>query len=187
MQTNNQNATCLNGTGETQSFQQYISKCRSAKDTQRANNFFSSSIEEYKSIFEGLRAQFDDLIITGDSMSSLVNLAGATTIKANGQIDALSKRKDVLKSEIHHYRQKEQTSDKNFLEDIMHKTPKKEITSTLQDAVLLLFWFGWIVLCSILIIVRYTSPGGSITSAAFSFVLVLMVTVCIFALLNAVA
>ena len=120
-------------------------------------------------------------------MSSLVNLAGATTSKANGQIDALSKRKEILKSKIHHYRQKEQTSDKNFLEDIMHKTPKKEVTSTLQDITLLLFWFGWIILCSILIIVRYASPGGSVTSAAFSFVLVLMVTICIYALLNAVA
>jgi hypothetical protein len=120
-------------------------------------------------------------------MSSLVNLAGATTSKANDRIDELSKRKEILKSEIHHYRQKEQTSDKNFLEDIMHRTPKKEVASTLQDAVLLLFWFGWSVLCSILVIVRYTSPGGSVTSAAFSFVLILMVTVCIFALLNAVA
>jgi len=187
MQTNNQNATCLNGTGETQSFQQYISKCRSASDTQRANNFFSSSIQEYKSIFEGLRAQYDDLIITGDSMNTLVNLAGATTSQANTQLDSLTKRKDTLKSEINHYRQKEQSSDKNFLEDIMHKTPQKEVTSTLQDIVLLLFWFGWLILCSILIIVRYASPGGSITSAAFSLVLVLMVTVCIFAILNAVA
>ena len=187
MQTNNQNATCLNGTGETQSFQEYISKCRTASDTQSANNFFSGSIEEYKSIFDGFRAQYDDLIFTGNSMSSLVNLAGATTSKANSQIEALSKRKDILKSKIHHYRQKEQTSDKHFLEDIMHRTPKKEVTATLQDAVLLLFWFGWVVLSMVLIIVRYSSPGGSVTSAAFSFVLVLMVTVCIFALLSAVA
>jgi Tfp pilus assembly protein PilN len=187
METNNQNASCLNGTGETASFQQYISKCRSASDTQRANNFFSSSIQEYKSVFESLRAQYDDLIITGDSMNSLVNLAGATTSQANTQIDTLSKRKETLKSKIQNYRQREQTSDKNFLEEIMHKKPTKKVAGTLQDGVLLLFWFGWIVLSIVLITVRYSSPGGSITSAAFSLVLIIMVTVCIFAILNAVA
>lgn len=186
--TDARNAKCLVGTSESRTFQQYVTDCRTSQDRTRATNFFSESIQKYKDAFESLRAQFDDLIITGDSMNSLVSLSGATTDGVNKQIDTLTKRKDQLLSEINQYRMAGGAADKSFLEEIMHdRAPKKEVAPSLQDVTLLLFWFGWVVMGVTLVAVRFMSPDGNWKSAAFSLVILLLVTVCLYAILKQVA
>jgi hypothetical protein len=186
--TDARNAKCLVGTNESRTFQQYVADCRTSQDNVRATNFFSESTQKYKEAFDSLRAQFDDLIITGDSMNSLVGLAGATTDGANRQLDTLTKRKDQLLSEINHYRLQGGAADKSFLEDVMHdRAPKNEVAPSLQDVTLLLFWFGWLVMVFTLVAVRYLSPDGNWRSAAFTLVIMLLVTVCMYAILKQVA
>lgn len=186
--TNTTNAKCLVGTSESRTFQQYVSDCRTSQDQTRATNFFSESIQKYKDAFDSLRAQFDDLIITGDSMNTLVSLSGATTSGANQQLDTLTKRKDQLLAEINQYRMIGGAADKTFLEDVMHdRAPKKEVAPSLQDVTLLLFWFGWLVMGVTLVAVRFLSPDGNWRSAAFSFVILLLVTICLYAILKQVA
>lgn len=186
--TDTKNAKCLVGTNESRTFQQYISECRTSQDTLRANNFFSESIQKYKEAFQSLRAQFDDLLVTGDSMNSLVNLAGASTSSANEQINTLTKHKDTLLAEIGQYRTIGGAADKSFLEDVMHgKTPKTEVAPSLQDVSLLLFWFGWVLMGVVLVMVRLLSPGGNMFASLFAFVILLLVTVCMYAILRQVA
>lgn len=182
---NTGSAICLVGTSETTSFNNYVNSCRTQADTQRANNFFSESVAKYKESFDHFRAQYDDLIVTGDSINSLMGLTGATADGVNRQIDALTKKKDLVKAEIEELRRRGESADKSFLEDIMHAQPKKEAAPSLQDAVLLLFWFGWAVLMATLIAVQFLTNGWR--SGLFSSAIIALVTLCLFALLRQLA
>jgi hypothetical protein len=187
LETNTLDATCLPGTGESTTFEQYVKRCRTAQDQQRANNFFSESIAQYKESFEQLRAQYDDLIVSGDSMNSLLSLSGGTVSAANNQINQLTKKKDMLKAEKDSIERQSQAADKSFLEEVMHGTPKPELAPGLDDIVLLLFWVSWLILGIALISVRTFSPMGGWRSALFSLTLLLLITVCLYGVLKQVA
>lgn len=181
-----QNAKCLSGPVVT-NFNEYVRDCRTDADKSRANNFFSESKQKFKDIFRDFRAQYDDLVITGDQFSTLARLSGASAGEANTRLNALSKKKTELLAEIKSYRRISDSSDKTFLEDIMNGRPEKTITPTLQDSVLLLFWFGWLVMSITLVAVRWGSPGGGWRAGTFTLLLMLLVTLFIFALLNQIA
>jgi hypothetical protein len=186
--TNQNDARCLSGTAETQTFQQYIQQCRKTQDTTRSLQFFSESKRGYKELFQTLRAQYDDILVTGNSLNALVELAGATTNGANAQLNTLQKRKDVLLAEIKGQKRAGEAADKSFLEDIMHgRQPQPETIPSLQDGVLLLFWFGWILMMITLVVVRFLAPGGGVKSGLFSLVLLVLVTIALFGLLKQVA
>ena len=177
--------TCLTGPTVT-GFNTYVSQCRSTDDTSRGNNFFSQSKDKFKNIFTDFKAQYTDLLHTGDSFSVLAGLSGATTSEANNQLNILSKKKTLLLADINSYRRIGDSSDKTFMEDIMHGRPQKELAPSLQDAVLLLFWFGWLVLSITLVAVRWGSPGGGWRAGSFTLLIMLLVTLVLFALLKQV-
>ena len=179
-------AKCLTGQVVT-NFNEYVRDCRTTDDISRGNNFFSESKQKFKDIFRDFRAQYDDLIITGNQFNTLASLSGATTGEANNQLDALNKKKTLLLADINSYRRISDSSDKSFLEDIMHGRPQKELAPSLQDAVLLLFWFSWLVLSITLVAVRWGSPGGGWRAGSFTLLLMLLVTLFVFALLKQVA
>ncbi len=181
------NATCLPNTAQTQTFQTYVSQCRTAADTARATNFFSNSIAEYKGTFQSLRAQFDDLIMLGDKVNSLTNASGQTVNSVDGQIGDLQKKKDKILAEIQSLRRSSEAADKTFLEDVMHGTPKEEVAPSMQDAVLLLFWFGWTVMIVTLVGIRWMSPGGNYKSGLFTFAILFLITLCVYAIIQKVA
>jgi hypothetical protein len=169
------------------SFTEYMARCRTTADESRATNFFIESKVKFKNIFNDFRAQYDDLIITGDQFSTLAGLSGATTGKANDQLNALSKKETMLLAELKSYRRISDSADKSFLEEIMHGRPQKELAPSLQDAVLLLFWFSWLVMSITLVAVRWGSPGGGWRAGSFTLLLMLLVTLFLFALLNQIA
>ena len=181
-----QQAKCVSGPVVT-SFNEYVRDCRTNDDRSRATNFFSSSKEKYKAIFRDFRAQYDDLIVTGNQFNTLAGLSGATTSEANSQLNALSKKKDMLLEEIKGYRRIGDSADKSFLEDIMHGRPQKELAPSLQDGVLLLFWFSWFVMSVTLVAVRWGSPGGGWRAGSFTLLLMLLVTLFLYAILKQVA
>ena len=185
--TNQQNAKCLPNTNETKAFQTYVSQCRTAQDTTRAMNFFSNSIQDYKSIFQSLRAQFDDLIVLGNNVNTLTNASGQTASGVDIQISEHQKKKDTLLAEIQHYRRQSEAADKSFLEDVMHGTPQEEVAPSLQDAVLLLFWFGWTLMVLTLVGIRWMSPGGTYKAGLFTFAVLFLVTICLYAIIQKVA
>lgn len=178
-------AKCLTGQVVT-NFNEYVRDCRTSDDTSRGNNFFSQSKEKFKIIFTDFRAQYLDLVHTGDRFSVLAGLSGATTSEANNQLNILSKKKTLLLADINRYRRISDSSDKTFMEDIMHGRPQKELAPSLQDAVLLLFWFSWLVLSITLVAVRWGSPGGGWRAGSFTLLLMLLVTLVLFALLKQV-
>jgi hypothetical protein len=187
MSTNKKNAICVNGTREFKAFNDYISKCRSDDDTARSTNFFSSSAGLIQVQFQILRAQLDDLIHTGDSISSIMNLTGNTTKQADSKIISLSKKKEVLLQTLKEKRRIADSADKSFLEDIMHHKPKTELAPSLQDATLLLFWSGWITMVLTLSAVRWFSPGGTWQAGGVTLLLLLLVTVALYSLLIHIA
>lgn len=187
MATNQRNATCLPNTVQTRAFQTYVSQCRTASDTTRSNNFFSNAIQEYKGTFQSLRGQFDDLILLGDKVNTLTNATGQTVDGVDDQIGDLQKKKDRTLSEIQTVRRSSDASDKSFLEDVMHGTSKEEVAPSMQDAVLLLFWFGWTVLMFTLVGIRWMSPGGNYKAGLFTFVVLFLITICMYALIQKVA
>jgi hypothetical protein len=178
-------ARCLNP-GATD-FNTYVSVCRTSSDIARANTFFSNSTQVYKDTFQKLRAQFDDLLVTGDASNTMAELAGSTTTQTNTELNSLSKKKDVLMAEIDGYRRQAESADKSFLEDVLHGTPKEELVPTLQDATLLLFWAGYLILAVTLVLVRFGSPGGGWRAGLVALVIMLLVTLVLFALLRQVA
>jgi len=187
LDTNPGDAVCLSNTSETANFSSYINQCRKSIDTSRANNFFSKSIAHYKGIFQQLRAQFDNLIISGDSQSTLASLSGNTEITVDGQINSLTKRREELIYQVKKTRNESQSHDKMFLDDIMHKKEKKELYPTLQDFALGLFIFGWVLMSCVLIFIRASSPGGGWLAGIFTFFILLIISIFLYTLLLYVA
>ncbi len=180
-------AKCTAGAEYRIGFEQYISQCRSAADTRVADQFFSNSKEQLKKTFQDLRDQYTDLMVMGDSMVSIANLSGNSVGGVNTRLNELTKKKDMLQAEANHYKRLADASDKGFLDDIMHGTPKEELAPSLQDASLLLFCVGWLFISITLVLVRWGSPGGGWRSGLFTLVLMLLVTVCLYGLLKQVA
>jgi membrane-associated HD superfamily phosphohydrolase len=106
------------------------------------------------------------------------------TSSLNDQISNLESQKIKIREEINKYRTLSGASDRMFLEDIYNGTPKMKIAPTLQDSVLLLFWFSWLLMSIVLVMVRWMSPDGSWKSALFVFVLLMLVTLCMFAIIS---
>jgi hypothetical protein len=184
--TNTGNATCTNVANETM-FKTFIGSCRTTNDTSRVNNLFTNSEQKFKDNFAQMRAQADDLILTGKSMSSLANLAGATVSGADSRIKSLTDRQTKLKQEIAKSRGVSEASDKEFLESIMNEKPQEEVAPTLQDVTLLLFWLSWVGLVLVLTMIRWTAPNGGWRVGLFTFGLLILVSVMVYALLIKVA
>jgi hypothetical protein len=176
-------AKCLISSKETSSFNDYLNSCRKPDDTSRANNFFSESIVNFKGVFQGLRAQYTDLITAADSQNSILSLSGNTTQGVDTQIEGLEKKKEKLIQEIEYYQGTSEALNRVFLEDIMHGTPKPEMFPSLQDISIGLFLFGWVTICIILVLVRWGSPGGTWRAGVFTLILLILVSLCVYALL----
>jgi hypothetical protein len=181
LQTDQKGAQCLPNSSESKQFQNYINACRTSKDTSIATTFMSQTVDKYIGIFESQRAHYNDLMISADNLSSASGSSKALLNELNG----MAKQKEKLKHEIEHYRTESKSADKMFLEDIYNKTSKKEFAPSLQDVALLLFWFGWLLISITLIVVRWSTGGWQ--AGLFSAVILLLVTVCLFAILVQVA
>lgn len=181
------NALCANGAQYQTNFNQYITQCRDAADVRLADQFFSNSKAKYKAIFENLRAQSTDFLLVGDNLMTVSNLAGNSTSSVNDRLNDLSKKHDILTAEIRKYRGLAEAADKTFLDDILHGPPKEEIAPSLQDASLLLFSLGWLFITITLVAVRWGSPGGGWKNGLFTLAIMLLVTMCLYALLKQVA
>ena len=181
LQTDQKGAQCLPNTAETSQFQTYINSCRTSNDTTIATNFLSETVQKYIGIFETHRAHYNDLMITAENLNSALG----NTSAVQSEVDTMAKRKVKLQHEIEKYRSKSKSADKVFLEDIYNKTSKEEFAPSLQDVALLLFWFGWLVISITLIVVRWSTGGWK--AGLFSAVILLLVTVCVFAILVQVA
>ena len=184
------NALCANGAQYQTNFNQYVTQCRDTADTRLADQFFSNSKAQYKSIFETLRAQSTDFLLTGDNIMTVSSLSGNSGATVNSRLDELTKKKDIITADIRKYRSLAEAADKTFLDDIMHGPPKKELAPSLQDASLLLFCVGWLFITLTLVAVRwgsYRNGGGGWKNGLFTLAVMLLVTMCLYALLKQVA
>ena len=182
----NPNATCLSTSAQTSQFKSYINTCTGSinqNDAAVAATFLSESINKYKDIFNSHRAQYDDLVITGNNLAAMSGNTG----DMDSQINKLAMQKSKLQREIDANRAESGAYDQSFLEDIYNGTPEKKLAPTLQDVALLLFWFGWLIMSIVLIAVRVMSPGGSFKAGLFVFVILLLTTLCVYAIINYVA
>jgi hypothetical protein len=176
-------ATCLAGDASSIAFQEYIRSCRNninKNDDAIANNFLTETINKYKDIFEHYRAEYTDLMIATENVQSSMQ----SPASLEEQIGRLQAQKSKLTNEISKYRTISNAADKGFLEDIYNGTPKEKMAPTLQDFALLLFWFSWLVMSVVLISVRVSSPSGGWRSGLFVFVILLLVTLCMFSIIS---
>ena len=174
-------ATCLTGDASSIAFQQYITSCRNninKNDDAIANNFLSEAIDKYKGIFESYRAQYTDLMITTDNLQASTQNASSL----GDQVNNLRNQKEKLLREIKNYRTQTGASNRMFLEDIYNGVPQKKSAPTLQDFALLLFWFSWLIMSVVLIAVRWMTGGWQ--GGLFVFVIMLLVTLCMFAIIS---
>ena len=175
-------ATCLAGDASSIAFKEYINSCRNninKNDDAIANNFLSEAINKYKDIFESYRAEYTDLMIATDNVQSSIQ----SPASVDEQIARLENQKAKLTDEISKYRTLSKSADRSFLEDIYNGTPEMKSAPTLQDFALLLFWFSWLVMSVILVAVRVMSPSGW-QGGLFVFVILLLVTLCMFAIIS---
>ena len=180
-------ATCLVNSSETSNFNQYVAKCRQSIDTSRANNFFSQSISQFKDIFQQLRSQYDNLIVSGDSQNTMATLSGNTMDGVNKQLRSLKKEKDELLYKVKKEQNQAQSADRMFLDDIMHGKEQEQVYPSLQDFSLGLFFFGWIVMCFVLMYIRGTSPGGGVMAVLMTFMLLVVISGALYSLLSYIA
>ena len=64
---------------------------------------------------------------------------------------------------------------------------KKPFIPNLQDLTLLVFWFGWLFMIVTIVAVRWFSPGGGWKAGSFTMGLMLLVTMCVYALIVQIA
>ena len=174
MATNKRDGICLTTSQQTRDFEDYINTCRSNRDTARANTFFSQSIVNFKDIFQSMRGQYDNLMITGNAQNTLMNLSGNSADAVKKQLYQLTNRKEKLTQEIRNTQSNAEAADREFLDDIMHGQPKGETISTLQDVALGIFWFGWVLMAIVLVAVRWGSPGGNWRAALFTLAILII-------------
>jgi len=187
MTTNPTNAICVPGTDIPNAFNTYIKSCRSNEDSARASNFFSESISTIQDQFHLLRAQFDDLIKTGDAVDTMANLTGNSSGGVSSRIENLQQKHKTLQDSIEEKRRIANSADRSFLEDIMHKQPHRELAPSIQDGALLIFWFGWLVMVLTLVAIRWFSPGGTWQAGMITLLLLTLLTVCVYGLLIRIA
>lgn len=176
--TNPTNAVCL--TPQTTSFEQYMRDCKTPDDRARANNFLTNSLNKYKDIFSTLSAEYDNLRIIAVGL----NDNSQSTTDLDSQIANLQGIKDKLTKQIATYNSQSGAADRMFLEDIYNGTPQKKNAPTLQDFALLLFWFGWLLMSIILVSVKVMSPDGGWKAGLFVLVILMLVTLCMFAIIT---
>ena len=176
--------TCTSTGDSFKAFTNYINNCRNKtneNDDGNANTFLNNSFIKYTNIFSSYKIQYDDLIITANNLFALTNNASSL----NEQVNNMERKKEKLTRDIARYRTQAGASDKMFLEDIYNGTPTKKNAPTLQDFALLLFWFSWLVMSIVLIAIRFISPdGGGWRAGLFVFVILMLVTLCMFAIIN---
>jgi hypothetical protein len=181
-------ATCLANSLESNTFNTYITKCRTQADNTRSTHFFSESLNEIKDSFAQQRSHFDNLIHTGNSLHTLGSLSQNTKGGVDTRIRDLTEETKTLNTKLQKYRTISSSSDKSFLEDIMNgKTPQKELTPSLQDVTLLLFWFGWTFIIITLTAVRWFSPQGTWKEGLSTLFLLLLITFCLYSILVYIA
>ena len=185
--TNATNAKCLLNTAETQTFNSYINQCRTTSDIRRANNLFTPAIAQFKDTYAGLRAEYDSLLVVGNNTSVMATLAGTTTSSANEQLNELSKKKDVLVSQIKATRVQAEAADRGFMDSVMQVPDKKPWITNLQELTLHVLWIGWLFMIVTIVSVRWFSPGGTWVAGVFTLGLMLLVTMCVYALIVQVA
>lgn len=182
LDTDRENAKCLSNSQETAQFQEYIKSCRTTNDNRLASTFLAGIIERYVSFFEQYSSQYTDLMISADGLSTLTGNTNAI----NDQVNNLQSQKEKINKKIEHYRRISNSADKSFIEDIYNGSPQKELAPSLQDVALIVFWFGWLIMSIVLVAVR-TASGGGWRAGLFTAVLLLLVSVCVFAILAQVA
>jgi hypothetical protein len=180
------NAVCLKGAQlGSLTFPQYVQQCLKGNDLASVETNFSYLESKFIDSYEKLKAQYDDLIITNNNVKNLSQRSGIDTV--NQSIQSLTKKKNQLEEELKRYKSEAEAKNQSFLDSILQGRPQETLAPTLQDATLMLFWFGWILLGATLIFVRWLSPGGTWRSALFATVLLLLATLSIYAVLQKVA
>jgi hypothetical protein len=183
--TNTTNAQCLSTSAETNTFNRYIQSCRTTPDNSRVTNFFGNANQDFKSAFELAKAEYDNLITTGNGTNDLATLSGSTVAQTDSRISALTKKKDLLLAEIKAIKAQGEAADRSFMNEIVNGNPQAGPIPSLQDMALLLFWFAWLVMIVTLLGVRWSSAG--FTGAVSTFIILFLVTIVVYAILQQVA
>jgi hypothetical protein len=180
------NAVCLNGTQlGALTFPQYVQQCLKDGDLTSVETNFAYLQNKFIDSYTSSKAQYDDLIITHTNILNLASGSDRTNLDASTQ--SLIKKKKQLEDDLKRYKSEAEAKNQSFLDSILQGRPQETLAPTLQDATLMLFWFGWILLGATLILVRWLSPGGGWRSALFATVLLLLATLSIYAVLQKVA
>ncbi len=187
----NTNAICMSTTNIVQDkkLDQIINDCLNSTgdSATKVNTIFKSLESQFIDAWVQSREVFNKLSYTYDGIKNLKQNTNSTITDADATITTLTKKKERLSEELKRYRSEAEAKNQSFLDSILQGTPKETLTPTLQDATLLLFWFGWILLGVTLIFVRWMSPGGGWKSGLFATLLLLLVTLCLYAVLQKVA
>jgi hypothetical protein len=182
------NAVCLNGAQlGSLTFPGYVQQCLKGDDATRLNTIFNSLEDNFIQAYSDSRAQFGNLINTYNGVRDLKTKTNSSTQDADATIMTLEKKKKNLEEELKRYKSEAEAKNQSFLDSILQGTPKETLTPTLQDATLLIFWFGWGLLAVTLVAVRWLSPGGGWRAGLFAAILILLVTLCLYAVLQKIA
>lgn len=186
--TSDTNSICLtNAQLGSNTFPQYVQTCLKDGDLARVNTIFKSLESQFIDAWRESRAEFGNLLNTYIGINTFKKNTNSSTEDANATLTTLTKKKDQLEEELKRYKSEAEAKNQSFLDSILQGTPKETLTPTLQDATLMLFWFGFILLGVTLIFVRWFSPGGNWKSGLFASILLILITLCIYAVLQQVA
>jgi hypothetical protein len=186
--TTDPNAVCLNGAQlGTLTFPAYVQQCLKDENLTSVDNNIIYLKDYFINSYAALKGEYDSLIITLNNVNNLKTKTNSTTANLDERILSLTKKKKELEDELKRYTAEAEAKNQSFLDSILQGRPKETLTPTLQDATLLIFWFGWALLAITLVAVRWLSPGGGWRAGLYAAILLLLVTLCLYAVLQKVA
>jgi hypothetical protein len=140
---------------------------------------------EVKRNIQNFKENINQLSLIGNNLNNGKPANLDTAIAgADARLASLQKETKDLDVKIATTKQKVNSLNKDFLENIYSGNPEASSVPTLQDLTLLVFWFGWIMLVGALFTIRVLSPGADWKIIIITFSLLLFATIILYSMLR---
>ncbi len=184
MSVNKHLAQCISSGTLYNNFQSFMNQCITAEDSQAINNVLNPN--DFKTIIDNERAKQDDLMASLQGIASRAgpNSGASDTVQTanNLQSQLAEINKKIQKNE-----READAQNQIFLERVTDAPKKTNKLANLQDVTLGVFFISLLILTIVITIIQYAKKDGSFKRAGFTFLVMCLVILILYALLKEVA
>jgi hypothetical protein len=177
------NSACTAATLTTMPFQTYINTCLTADEQSQANNIISGN--KITEMFTYQQAIQTDLLTSLNGVKALNN--SGLKVVPSIELNKLNTRLADIRKEIKDNETQIEVQNQKFLQSITSAPKSSYLLANYQD-VTLMFFFGSLILFTIVItIIQFTKKDGSVKGAVAVFLAMFFTIIVTYGLLKEVA